>query len=709
MPGVKIQHLTICLIAALILYVLISIGNKTTPSAQKETVYIQQPCEESDSLAASQTCDCDNQPEKVCPSLPLNDDGSTNNGPDDDDDRPWCDDLFRDEILNNEGFDSRNKSHTRLNPKKWMTHLELTSALNKIHVNEGCYSPSHCKVRQRLAIIVPYRERSNEIDQFVVYMHQFLQKQHREYCITFAEQHDKGQFNRAKLLNAGFDWHLTEEHPYWKQKNVKPDCFIFHDIDLLPEDLRNLYGCFGYKAHHMADKIDTYKYETQYIPGHIISSGGVTAVSYSNYKAINGHPNRYWGFGYEDQDAAVRYVKYNADGDELLPKTRTRQNDYMNEYIVGTTEEGGGPGFSRADKYGYYHQFSHAHSFTNGKDGMRFVTGTMLERQKSMSIKTFRDKLQWLDGLNTLSYQTVGKYQHSTYLNVIFEIRPMIPKRFDMMVNGEELQSRNINPDHTSTCDFVTFNGVEYQEVIDPAKMKNTGIATDEEAAEVEDHKFQERKCLKENSDGYQCNGYTQDKVMTIPFPISTSLDADDYVAIRHCKDHIGIFQVLPEIKFTNSDSSSNLPDKSVVKFQYRGKFQQRCMKFSLLYRLFYEGQEIRTCYQMFDYSGSASNGTRAAVQIDNDNLVFTITDTIDGALQAGVYFNVITITDMSGQPYVSAHNFYRVKKNGSRTPPPNVHKNYQGTQNTCAAVGNIDWRREMLLEYADYFTSSLR
>ena len=71
--------------------------------------------------------------------------------------------------------------------------------------------------------------------------------------------------------------------------------------------------------------------------------------------------------------------------------------------------------------------------------------------------------------------------------------------------------------------------------------------------------------------------------------------------------------------------------------------------------------------------------------------------------------FNVIYITDMSGQPYVAAHNFYRVKKNGSRTPPPNVHKNYQGTEATCAAVGNIDWRREMLLEYSDYYTSSLK
>lgn len=368
MPGVKIQHLTICLIAALILYILISIGNTKLPGAQKETIYIQQPCDPNDEVREipAPVCDCESQNQPpVCPNLPFNEDGSTNNG-DAGDTRPYCDDLFRDEILNNENFDSRNKSHTRLNPKKWLTHLELNSAMNKIHVQEGCYAPTHCKVRQRVAIIVPYRERDNEINQFLVYMHQFLQKQHREYCIIFAEQHDKGQFNRAKLLNAGFDWTLNTGHNFWNSKNVKPDCFIFHDIDLLPEDLRNLYGCFGYKAHHLADKLDTYKYETQYIPGHIVSSGGVLSVSYSNYKAVNGHPNRYWGFGYEDQDAAVRFIKYKAEKDELLPKDRTRTNDFMNEYIVGTTEEGGGPGLSRADKYGYYHQMSHWEVFYLG-------------------------------------------------------------------------------------------------------------------------------------------------------------------------------------------------------------------------------------------------------------------------------------------------------------------------------------------------------
>lgn len=192
---------------------------------------------------------------------------------------------------------------------------------------------------------------------------------------------------------------------------------------------------------------------------------------------------------------------------------------------------------------------------------------------------------------------------------------------------------------------------------------------------------------------------------MVIPFPVATSLDADDYVSVRNCKDHLGLFNVIPEFKLVN-DANANLPDQNILKFQYKGKTKQRCMKFSLLYRLYYEGKEIRNCYRVFDYNGSKANGTTASVKIDNDSLIFTIIDKIENHLNAGIYFNVIKITDMSGQPYIDTNNFYRVKKNGSRNPPPNVHKDYKGPENTCPDFKEIDYKREMLLEYADYFTA---
>ena len=41
------------------------------------------------------------------------------------------------------------------------------------------------------------------------------------------------KFNRALLLNVGYVEAL-KDFPHW-------DCFIFHDVDHLPEDDRNLY------------------------------------------------------------------------------------------------------------------------------------------------------------------------------------------------------------------------------------------------------------------------------------------------------------------------------------------------------------------------------------------------------------------------------------------------------------------------------------
>lgn len=37
------------------------------------------------------------------------------------------------------------------------------------------------------------------------------------------------------------------------------DCFIFHDVDLLPEDDRNLYTC-PEQPRHMSVAVDKFKY-----------------------------------------------------------------------------------------------------------------------------------------------------------------------------------------------------------------------------------------------------------------------------------------------------------------------------------------------------------------------------------------------------------------------------------------------------------------
>ena len=38
------------------------------------------------------------------------------------------------------------------------------------------------------------------------------------------------------------------------------ECFVFHDVDLIPEDDRNIYSC-PEQPRHMSVAIDTFKYK----------------------------------------------------------------------------------------------------------------------------------------------------------------------------------------------------------------------------------------------------------------------------------------------------------------------------------------------------------------------------------------------------------------------------------------------------------------
>lgn len=64
-------------------------------------------------------------------------------------------------------------------------------------------------------------------------------------------------FNRAKLLNIGYLEAL---------KDFSWDCFIFHDVDLVPENDHNLYKCEQQPKHLVVGRNSTgYMYVTNII------------------------------------------------------------------------------------------------------------------------------------------------------------------------------------------------------------------------------------------------------------------------------------------------------------------------------------------------------------------------------------------------------------------------------------------------------------
>ncbi|XP_037569197.1 beta-1,4-N-acetylgalactosaminyltransferase bre-4 [Dermacentor silvarum] len=157
----------------------------------------------------------------------------------------------------------------------------------------GRWFPTQCKARHRVALVVPYRDRIDNLQAFLQHMHPFLQRQQLDYGIYLVEQNGTEKFNRAKLLNVGYE--IAKAMDGY-------DCFIFHDVDLLPENRRNEYACKDGGPLHMSTCLDYRKYKRYYET----IFGGVCALRSEHMEKVNGFSNMFEGWGGEDDDMSIR-------------------------------------------------------------------------------------------------------------------------------------------------------------------------------------------------------------------------------------------------------------------------------------------------------------------------------------------------------------------------------------------------------------------
>lgn len=130
-------------------------------------------------------------------------------------------------------------------------------------------SPTH--IKPRLAILVPFRDRFDELLQFAPHMNAFLKQQSIPHHIFVLNQVDRYRFNRASLINVGFLY--TKLHY---------DYIAMHDVDLLPlnSNLRYDYpkdGPFHVAAPEIHPK---YHYKT--------FVGGILLVKREHFEQMNG-------------------------------------------------------------------------------------------------------------------------------------------------------------------------------------------------------------------------------------------------------------------------------------------------------------------------------------------------------------------------------------------------------------------------------------
>ncbi|XP_063058768.1 beta-1,4-galactosyltransferase 4 [Engraulis encrasicolus] len=157
----------------------------------------------------------------------------------------------------------------------------------------GQSQPSECLARQTVAVLIPHRNREKHLLHLLHHLHPFLQRQQLHYAIYIIHQAGKAKFNRAKLLNVGYLEALKDRQ--W-------DCFIFHDVDLVPENDKNLYTCDPQHPRHLVVARNSTGYRLRY-QGYF---GGVTAMTREQFSRINGFSNAYWGWGGEDDDLRIR-------------------------------------------------------------------------------------------------------------------------------------------------------------------------------------------------------------------------------------------------------------------------------------------------------------------------------------------------------------------------------------------------------------------
>jgi hypothetical protein len=141
-------------------------------------------------------------------------------------------------------------------------------------------------MEKKLSIIVPYRNREEHLKTFLKIIKEKINVSN--YDILIVEQDNEKPFNRAKLLNIGFDL-----------KKDESDYFCFHDVDMMPEESDYSYveqpthGISGLKPYGYGLSSKSYY-------------GGVNFFNKEDFIKVNGYSNEFWGWGGEDNDLLDR-------------------------------------------------------------------------------------------------------------------------------------------------------------------------------------------------------------------------------------------------------------------------------------------------------------------------------------------------------------------------------------------------------------------
>ena len=180
-----------------------------------------------------------------------------------------------------------------------------------IHVSRLYKTWIEQKLVSKIAILIPFRDlptdkhsqgsgRTKNLKVWEKYMKNKLDVNTDVFII---EQDSEKPFNKGALFNIGY--HVVKN---------QYDCLILHDVDLVPLKT-GIYKCSTQPMRLISkivvnDDIDInqndIKGEHKWDIHQQWHTGGVFAIKTSDYEKVNGYSNKFWGWGWEDQNMAYR-------------------------------------------------------------------------------------------------------------------------------------------------------------------------------------------------------------------------------------------------------------------------------------------------------------------------------------------------------------------------------------------------------------------
>jgi hypothetical protein len=143
---------------------------------------------------------------------------------------------------------------------------------------------------KRLAIIVPYRDRAENLERFLPHVATYFERDKLDCRVAVSihviEQAGGAPFNRGLVKNCGY--RLVRE-------NI--DYVCFHDVDYLP-----LWADYAWSP--QPARLIWYGLRLREDWQRFF--GGVVLFDNAAFERVNGYPNAYWGWGCEDLELGVR-------------------------------------------------------------------------------------------------------------------------------------------------------------------------------------------------------------------------------------------------------------------------------------------------------------------------------------------------------------------------------------------------------------------